>query len=90
MFSRISLLGVSAAVAMFWTPGAQAAMPMASPGGFSGSDIQLVYGGCGPGFRRTLFSHRCVRVNAPLRHCQPGTHAESFPSASGYRCVLNR
>jgi uncharacterized caspase-like protein len=26
----------------------------------------------------------------PLRPCQPGAHSESFPSPSGYRCVLNR
>ena len=25
-----------------------------------------------------------------LRRCQPGTHAESFPTSQGYRCVLNR
>jgi hypothetical protein len=25
-----------------------------------------------------------------LRPCGPGTHSESFPSGSGYRCVLDR
>ncbi|MGO8798010.1 MAG: DUF4399 domain-containing protein [Roseiarcus sp.] len=25
-----------------------------------------------------------------LRRCQPGTHAESFPSSQGYRCALDR
>jgi len=24
-----------------------------------------------------------------LRPCPPGTHSESFPAGSGYRCVVN-
>ncbi|MGD0721107.1 MAG: hypothetical protein ABR970_08675 [Roseiarcus sp.] len=25
-----------------------------------------------------------------LRPCPPGTHSESFPSGSGYRCTVDR
>ena len=94
MFSRKLHRGLSTALAaagvMLAATAAEAAMSPAPMDGFSRTDVQLAAGGCGAGFRRTLFGHRCVRVVPPRRYCQPGTHSESFPNASGYRCVLNR
>ena len=52
------------------------------------SDVQLASGGCGAGHHRTL-SGRCAPDVVDRRHCQPGMHAISFPSRSGYRCVPN-
>jgi hypothetical protein len=77
---------------------AQAAMSPPSAMGYAKSGIQLAAGGCGYGRHRLLGGGCSMRPYnksqrdylRDLRPCQPGTHSESFPSAQGYRCVLNR
>jgi hypothetical protein len=78
---------------------AQAAMAPPSASAYAAPDIQRTAGGCGPGSHRLLFGGGCsvrpynktqYEYLNDLRPCQPHTHAESFPSPQGYRCVLNR
>jgi hypothetical protein len=85
----ISLAAMALALVIGATA-ADAAMWPARLAGYSTSDIQLSSGGCGAGFRRTLFGHRCVPVAASRRRCQQGMHPISFPNSQGYRCVFNR
>jgi len=66
---------------------AQAAM-LIQPAGMNVSQGQLAYGGCGAGWRRTVFGG-CTRVNQPRFTCQPGFHKVPAPTPSGYRCVMN-
>ena len=88
---RRSVVAFAAAGAMVLAAtAAHAAMSPLPPAGYSTTDIQLSSGGCGAGFRRTFFGHRCVRDVPSRRHCQQGMHSESFPNGQGYRCVLNR
>jgi hypothetical protein len=65
----------------------QAAM-LIQPAGMNPSQAQLVYGGCGAGWRRTVFGG-CTRVNQPRFTCQPGFHKVPAPTPSGHRCVMN-
>jgi hypothetical protein len=50
------------------------------------SQIQLADGGCGAGWRRSLFGG-CVRVNKPRFTCPHGLYKTPAPTASGYRCT---
>ena len=86
----VTVAAVAGACLVVATTAANAAMSPSPLVGYSTSDIQLSSGGCGAGFRRTVFGHHCVRDVPSHRRCQHGMHSESFPNGQGYRCVLNR
>ena len=82
--AALGIAGLSIALASE----ARAAMSPSPAAAFSPSEIQPAAGGCGPGYRRTLFGYHCVREN--VHHlCQAGMHSEPFPNGRGYRCVFN-
>jgi hypothetical protein len=83
----LTALGVAGLVFAL-VPQANAAMSPSPLEAFSSSDIQMTAGGCGPGYRRTVFGYHCVREVTQHR-CQAGLHSEPFPNGRGYRCVFN-
>jgi len=85
--NALAALGI-AGLSMALASEANAAMAPSPVGAFSSSDIRLTAGGCGPGYRRSLFGYHCVRETVNHR-CQAGMHSEPFPNGKGYRCVFN-
>jgi hypothetical protein len=83
---------------LFAASSANAAMSRVPAAGYSSAEVQLTAGGCGYGSHRLLgggctaraYNRSQAEYLTDLRPCQPGTHSQSFPSAQGYRCVVNR